>query len=306
MTEYVKVVIIRYPNAMESAIQGFHELLSLANKIILEQGSDIKFAVEVLSHDDANIPTHIDLLILPPNLDGNYHEAPNRSLLTRIITAHQNGAVICSACAGAFILARSGLLDNRRATTHWQLADKFEQEFPNVSLNVESLLINDGDIITAGGLMSWVDLGMEIVAQFSKPSIMRSLGKFLIVDTGKREQKYYVSFVPKLNHGNKAILKVQHYIQTHFDKTLSISNLANEAIMSERTFLRQFAQATTLKPSIYVQKVRVQKACDLLETTSNSFEQIALGVGYDDVNSFRKVFSKVMGLSPSAFRARFS
>ena len=177
--------------------------------------------------------------------------------------------------------------------------------FPKVSLEFESLLINDGDIISAGGVMSWIDLGLEIVAQFTKPHVMRALGKFLIVDTGKREQRYYGSFTPKLNHGNKQILQVQHYIQINYNKTLNVSMLAALACMSERTFLRQFTNSTTLKPIQYIQKLRVQKACELLESTTQNFEQIALNIGYDDVNSFRKVFIKIMGLSPTAFKARF-
>lgn len=306
MTKYVNVVIIDYPHALQSAIQGLKELLLLANKIAADNNADVHFTIEVITHDQKDIPQTIDLVILPPNLDGTYFETPEPDLLQRIVDAHQNGAIICSACAGAFILAKTGLINNRTVTTHWQLEQRFGETFPSISLNVERLLINDGDIITAGGLMSWIDLGMEIVAQFAKPSVMRALGKFLIVDTGKREQKYYVSFSPKLDHGNKLILKVQHYIQANYSELLNVSVLAEKAFMTERTFYRQFTEATTLKPTEYVQKIRVQKACELLESSSFSFEQIALSVGYDDANSFRKVFNKIMGLSPSSFRARFS
>lgn len=306
MTKYVNVVIIDYPHALQSAIQGLKELLLLANKIAAENNADIHFTIDVIRHDQKDIPQTIDLVILPPNLDGTYFETPEPDLLQRIVNAHKNGAVICSACAGAFILAKTGLINNRTVTTHWQLEQRFGETFPSISLNVESLLINDGDIITAGGLMSWIDLGMEIVAQFAKPSVMRALGKFLIVDTGKREQKYYVSFSPKLDHGNKPILTVQHYIQANYSESLNVSVLAEKAFMTERTFYRQFTEATNLKPTVYVQKIRVQKACEMLESSSISFEQIALSVGYDDANSFRKVFNKIMGLSPSSFRARFS
>lgn len=242
---------------------------------------------------------------MPPALSGEYYKTPSLALVTYLQTAHKTGTLLCSACAGAFILANTQLLDHRAATTHWQLATEFNEQFKQVNLNIESLLINDGDIITAGGLMSWIDLGLELVAQFTRPKIMRALGKLLIVDTGKREQRYYGSFTPKFNHGNAQILQVQHYIQKHFDQPLCVAKLAGLAHMSERTFLRQFSNATTLKPIQYIQRIRVQKACDLLETTTQSFEQIALNLSYEDVNSFRKVFIKIIGLSPTAFRARF-
>lgn len=306
MTKYVQITIIDYPNALQSAVQGFRELFLLANRIIIESQLEVQFSVKVIQPDiGLDGMSQNDIVILPPNLDGDYYYTPQPELLQYLNDAYQKGAILCSACAGAFILAKTGLLDNRVATTHWQLADEFNEVFPKVSLDIESLLINDGDIISAGGLMSWIDLGLEIVAQFTKPHIMRTLGKFLIVDTGKREQRYYGSFMPKFNHGNKQIVQVQHYIQANYNKTLNVSVLAALACMSERTFLRQFTNATALKPIQYIQKVRVQKACELLESTTQSFERVALNIGYDDVNSFRKVFIKIIGLSPTAFKARF-
>ncbi len=306
MTKVIHVVIIDYPNALQSSVHGLKELLLLSNQIVIDNNLDMKFDVQVVKpNNELENVSQSDVVILPPNLDGCYHNTPPEQLLTFINKAHQRGAILCSACAGAFILAETGLLDNRAATTHWQLAEKFNEEYPKVTLNIESLLINDGDIISAGGLMSWIDLGLEIVAQFTKPHIMRTLGKYLIVDTGKREQRYYGSFAPKFNHGNQQILQVQHYIQANHNQPLNISTLASLAYMSERTFLRQFTSATTMKPVQYIQKVRVQKACELLESTTQSFEKIALNIGYDDVNSFRKVFIKIIGLTPSAFKARF-
>ena len=154
--------------------------------------------------------------------------------------------------------------------------------------------------------MSWLDLGLELVAQFTHPSIMRQLGKTLIVDTGSREQKYYQSFVPKLDHGNKAILKVQHYVQTHFAGAISISQLAELACLSERTFLRHFVQATGIKPTEYLQRLRIQKACDYIETSTSTFDTISMDVGYEDNSAFRKTFRKITGLTPSEFKKRFA
>jgi len=306
MTKKIHIVIIDYPNALQSAVHGLKELLLLSNQIVIDNQLDMQFDVKVVKPNEELVGlSQSDVVILPHNLDGSYHNAPPAELLTFINKSHQGGAILCSACAGAFILAETGLLDNRSATTHWQLAETFNEQYPKVTLKIESLLINDGDIMSAGGLMSWIDLGLEIVAQFTKPHIMRALGKYLIVDTGKREQRYYGSFAPKFNHGNQQILQVQHYIQANHNQQLNISALAALACMSERTFLRQFTSATTMKPIQYIQKVRVQKACELLESTTQSFEQIALNIGYEDVNSFRKVFMKIIGLTPSAFKARF-
>lgn len=306
MTTCLRISIVDYPGALQSAVHGLKEIFLFANNIMAEEESELTFSVCIVQPDHLASSTHNgQVVILPPSAEGDYYLQPHSSLLQYLHQAHQEGAILCSACAGAFLLARAGVLDGRVVTTHWQFADKFRAAFPHTTLESESLLINGGDIISAGGLMSWVDLGPEIVAQYAKPHIMRKLGKFLIVDTGKREQRYYESFLPKFDHGNKAILQVQHHIQAHYHQPMTIPLLASQACMSDRTFLRQFTQATTLKPTQYLQRVRVQKACELLETTTQSFEHIALSVGYEDANSFRKVFLKVIGLCPSAFRARF-
>ena len=306
MTKDIFVIIIDYPNALQSSVHGLKELFLISNRIIIENELDRQFIVRVVQPGrELDRVSQCDIVILPPSLDDIYYRAPQPNLLKFLNHTHKMGSILCSACAGTFILAQTGLLDNRTATTHWQLADKFNTQFPKVSLKIESLLINDGDIISAGGLMSWIDLGLEIVAQFTQPHIMRTLGKYLLVDTCKREQRYYSSFTPKFNHGNQQILSVQHYIQANYNQSLNISLLTDLACMTERTFLRQFTNATTLKPIQYIQKVRVQKACELLESTTQSFEKISLNIGYDDVNSFRKVFMKIIGLSPTALKARF-
>ncbi len=311
MTNKINIALIDYPKALQSAVYGLTELFTMANKIANQQQLNSTFVIHLIQPDqlisqfDVITKQHFDLVILPPNSNEEYFQQPPEELLSLLKSTHHSGAVLCSACASAFTLAHTGLLNNRTATTHWQLAEKFSTTFPQVKLNIESLLINDGDIICAGGLMSWLDLGLEIVAQCMKPHIMRNLGKLLLVDTGKREQRYYGSFTPLFNHGDEAIVNVQHYIQANFHQPMSVGNLAQLAFMSERTFLRHFTRATSLKPIQYIQRVRVQKACELLEASNQSFEQISASVGYDDVNSFRKVFIKVIGLNPSAFKARF-
>ena len=154
--------------------------------------------------------------------------------------------------------------------------------------------------------MSWVDLGLELVAQFTKTSTMRQLGKMLVVDTGGREQRYYQSFSPKWDHGDLAIVKAQQILQSRYKNGVSVKFLAEVAHLTERTFLRRFVKATGLKPNEYLQRIRIQKACELLEETNIPFEKIGFDVGYGDISACRKVFVKIMGLSPSAFRQRFS
>lgn len=306
----INVAIVQYPGAMQSAVEGLRELFGLANRLSTEQGNPAPFSIHVqdgslLTPTDKTSQPSLQVIILPPCIDGAYYGENHQALTLWLQAQHQRGAVLCSVCAGAFILAQTGLLDQRPATTHWLLAERFAERFPDVNLDDNKILINDGDLITAGGLMAWLDLGLELVAQFAHPALMRQLGKQLVVDTGPREQRYYRRFMPRLNHGDSTILQSQHHLQRHFRNNLSVKGLATNSHLTERTFLRRFVRATGLKPSEYLQQLRVSKACDALESSQHTVESISLEVGYEDVSAFRKVFIKITGLTPREFRTRF-
>jgi len=294
---------------MQSAVLALKELFTLANNICVQNDVKRKFDIEIINIKALRLSNkktqQNHILIIPPNIEGYYYLEPDQFLINWIIKQHEQGCIICSICAGTFILAKTGLLDNREVTTHWMLANEFKQNFSKIRLNTNKIIINNGDIISAGGLMSWVDLGLELVTQFTNTKIMRELGKLLVVDTGLREQRYYKSFTPKLNHQDTAIIKSQHHIQKNFNKTITVKQLAALSFLGERTFLRRFFKATALTPNQYLQKTRVQKACEILESSSKTIENIAYQVGYQDSSAFRKTFIKIIGLTPKAFKNRF-
>ena len=306
----MKLAIIDYPGALKSAVFGLNELFMLANRLCAEHLPSVQFECEIIAvtstGDIAANKQRYNAIILPPSIDNIFYPEPSCQLKNWLIKKHQQGSMLCSACAGAFILAATGLLDKREATTHWGLVNEFRRLHPEVSLNVSKILVNDQDMITAGGMLSWVDLGLELVAQFATPHIMRQLGKTLVVDTGQREQRYYQQFSPRLTHGDELILKVQQKLQTDYAQIIKIRALAEFCCLTERTFLRRFFKATGLNPSEYLQRLRIQKACGLLESVTDSFAVIASKVGYDDINACRKIFVRIMGLTPREFRKRFA
>ena len=312
--ESVSIGIVTYPGCMQSAAQGLAEMFSLANDISRQSRIKTHYLVELYSIERIRLdlqtgneePTLLQIIIIPPDMKGAYYPNPDQVLLKWILKQHAAGCIICSVCAGAFILALTGLLRNRTATIHWLLEKEFLEKYPGVHLDTNKLLINDGDLITTGGPMSWIDLGFELVAQFGNAKVMRQLGKLLVVDTGSREQRYYKFFSPKLDHGDQAILKVQHSIQLNYGKAMTVKALSGVGFLTERTFLRRFVNATGLKPVQYLQRVRIQKACDLLEATNTPVNAISSEVGYKDENAFRKVFVKIIGLTPKEFKRRFA
>jgi len=203
-------------------------------------------------------------------------------------------------------LAATGLLAGRPATTHWFFAEAFRERFPDVRMEADRMVVDDGDIITAGGLMAWTDLGLRIVERLLGPSVMMETARFLLIDPSGREQKNYASFAPRLTHGDEAILKVQHWLQGRGAGPVAVAEMAGEAGMEERTFQRRFKAATGMTPVEYVQHIRVGKARELLEFTRRTVDQIAWSVGYEDAAAFRKLFHRITGLSPQDYRQRFS
>jgi transcriptional regulator GlxA family with amidase domain len=305
----MKLAIIDYPGALKSAVYGLSEMFALANRLCAEQDLAFKFETEIIklspSAEIEQYQKRYAAIILPPSIDNVFYLDPSPAIKDWLVKKHKQGSMLCSACAGAFIIAATGLLDKREATTHWGLVSEFKQLHPAVRLNANKIMVNDQDVITAGGMLSWLDLGMELVAQFTSPGIMRQLGKLLVIDTGAREQRYYQQFSPRLTHGDELILRAQQKLQADYAQPIKIAELAEFCCLTNRTFLRRFFRATGLNPNEYLQRLRIQKACDLLESVSDSFEVVANKVGYDDINACRKIFVRIVGLSPREFRKRF-
>lgn len=312
----ISIAIINYPGALKSAVFGFEEIFQLTNRLCGENQNKLRFNTEIVSSNslpcspDNNGERHLQkmfkAIIIPPGIDSKFYEAQNKKIISWLQQRHSEGTIMCSVCAGIFILAKTGLLTGRIITTHWGIASMFHDSYPDVLIDTDKILINDGDIITAGGLMAWLDLAIELVAQFAGNKIMLQLAKQMVVDSGYREQRYYKCFIPKLDHNDKAILNTQHYIQKNFHTAISVLHLAEISCLSERMFLRRFSKVTNMKPTQYIQTLRVQKACELIETTDHTFSTISHKVGYEDLSAFRKIFSRITGLTPRDFKKRFA
>ncbi|HFD4039586.1 helix-turn-helix domain-containing protein [Vibrio parahaemolyticus] len=178
--------------------------------------------------------------------------------------------------------------------------------FMEIPLNCNKILIVHGDIVTAGGMMSWLDLGFELVAKYSSLRVVRQLGKTLVIDTAQREQSYYQQFKPSFAHGDLVIVSIQQIMYQGYTEPLSVHQLAKQVNITERTMQRRFLKATGYNPNQYLQRLRIQNACDYLESTKHSFEWIANQVGYEDISACRKAFINIVGLTPREFRKRFS
>ncbi len=296
MTRPTRLAVLTYPGAQMSTVLGLADMFTVANRGLGRP------AFELTQTPD---PIPADVLILPPSLSPAGPAKPDRARTTALRAVHSNGTVLASVCAGAFPLAETGLLDGRRGTTHWALADRFAQRFPRVDLCPDRLLIDDGDIVTAGGLMAWTDLALRIVERFQGPGRMRALARHFLLDPAPREQSYYMRFTPRFDHGDASILNVQHWLQRHFAEPVTSSNLTEKAGMGYRTFLRRFQAATGETPKSYLQALRLTAAQDALESGTDPVATIAWRVGYADVPAFSTLFRSRVGLTPGQYRRRF-
>ncbi|WP_428773917.1 GlxA family transcriptional regulator [Vibrio sp.] len=301
----ITIGIYRYPYSLKSAVYGLEELFLMANRVCMELSVEVQFVPTIFEHFSEPQPC-FKVVLLPPAINSGFYLAPDATALEGLRRQYQQGGVIASACAGAFILAASGIAGGRTLTTHWGLADSFRGRFPVQTLDTNKLLIDYGDVLSAGGMMSWLDLALELVARYTSAAVMRQLGKMLVIDTAPREQRYYQQFQPSYLHGDQGIIELQQWINQSYAQPISVTALAKRVNTTERTLQRRFIKATGFNPNHYLQRVRIQKACELLETSRQSFEQIAIQVGYQDASACRKVFVKVMGLTPVEFRRRFS
>ncbi|HAQ25142.1 GlxA family transcriptional regulator [Stutzerimonas nitrititolerans] len=316
----IEIGILLYPAAQLATVLGLTDLFVFAQRIASERGATDTPTLRISqwqmqsSHESPvriqdSLPgtnTRPAVLILPPSLEepiATSAAAPYREWLQ---AQHRDGTTLASVCAGAFLLGETGLLSGRTITTHWLYVEKFTERFPGVQLDVDQLIIDTDDIITAGGVMAWIDLGLRLVDRYLGAAVMIDTAQMLLVDPPGRQQRYYSAFAPRLAHGDQAVLAVQHWLQETGARQVVLADLAQRAGMEVRTFLRRFQKATGMTTTEYCQRLRVGRAREMLQASQLPIERIAWEVGYGDPGAFRKVFTGIVGLTPSEYRRRFS
>lgn len=208
-------------------------------------------------------------------------------------------------CTAAFLLAETGLLQGLRATTHWAFAELFRRRYAGVVLDDGQILCEENRVITCGGASAAMDLMLHLIRRFGSPELAHTCGKYLLIDNVRTEQSVYAMWSLPKSHGDGEILRVQHWLEQHFAQALVIDNVARRFGFGVRNFKRRFKEATGYTPIAYVQTLRLERAKQMLESTRMTLDSITYAVGYEDSNSFRRLFRQRVGMLPAAYRKKF-
>lgn len=246
-----------------------------------------------------------ELLVVSPVTNLKSRLLTDQDLLQLLTSYHSEGTKLASICTGAFFLAAAGLLDGRKATTHWGLASVFKRWFPKVNLQTEHTVTDDDTIFCSGGASAGADLALYLVRKYCGSEIAHRCARSLLIDPSRQTQSPYEIFTFSKNHDDPEILHAQRWLEQNYDKPLMVSTIAEKVAMSRRTFERRFKKATGDSPNKYLQRIRVENARLLLEKGKSTFEEITFQSGYEDPSTFRKVFHKATGLSPGSYREKF-
>lgn len=251
-----------------------------------------------------------DIVIVPSILLGpdGWRKGRYPQLVDWIYRMHAGGALICSACSGIFLLAETGLFDGADATVHFGYSAAFTAAFPQVHIHPERVLVVSGrreELISSGASMTWHDLVLYLIARHMGAAAAQSIARFFALQWHQDGLSPYIVFEGRKDHGDTAIQAAQEWVAIHFSVANPLEEMILRAGLAERTFKRRFTAAAGTSLIAYVQRLRIEDAKRRLEGTEASVDEISWQVGYEEPAFFRRLFKRVTGLAPGAYRRRF-
>jgi AraC family transcriptional regulator, transcriptional activator FtrA len=244
-----------------------------------------------------------DTIVIPGTAD--VRRDPSPEVLSTLRRAHERGARIVSVCSGAFVLAATGLLDGRRAATHWRYADLLQQRFPRVEVDSRVLYVDHGDILTSAGTAAGIDACLHVVRSDHGVAVANRVARRMVVAPHRDGGQAQFIEQPLARLEGDPIGTIVDQVRTQLAEDHSVEDLAARAHLSPRQFSRRFKAATGTSPARWLIRERVEASLPLLENDTRGVEEIGRSVGFNSPAAFRKHFRETVGLSPAAWRARF-
>lgn len=319
-----KVTILAMQNTIATTVLGPMDVFFLAGRlwnVIYDQKMTPFFDVEIVSETGDPVKCLNNLLIVPHRAVKevkktdliiissitNRERKPkhNPATIQWLKQQHRRGASIASVCTGAFLLAATGLLDGKTATTHWGFMDLFREQYPRVHLKPEHLITDEQTLYCAGALSAGIDLSLYLVEKYCGHEIAIQCSKSLLHDMGRQSQAPYSVFQFQKKHGDEAVKAAQLWLEDHYAEPVDMDVTARMHGMSRRSFERRFKKATGDTPLFYLQRTRVEVAKRLMEAQRVTFDEISYQTGYENSSHFREVFKKHTGLLPTEYQRHF-
>jgi transcriptional regulator GlxA family with amidase domain len=311
--------ILALESALASSVTITIDVLAMANRICLASGRPPAFDVRLVGSGAALFRPFLGfpeaqheiskLFIIPAQglskaecYRVRLAQSDARAAQGLVAAAAQEGAHVASSCTGTLLLASTGLLDGRRATTAWWLAPVMSELYPAVSVDAAELVLNDGPMTTAGAAMAQMDLMVGLVARYAGAEVAEACARQMVLDE-RRSQVPYMA-ISLLAASNESVSRAAAWARRRLGERIALKDIAQAAGLSPRTFSRRVVSATGLSPIRFLQQIRVEQAIQLIETTVLPFEEIAYRVGYSDPSTLRDLIRRGSGLGPRELRLR--
>jgi len=314
-----RVVIVALPEVQPLDVTGPAEVLASAASVA--GGDDPAYTIEVVAPGGAPIPTDsgyaiapagaleavrapIDTLLVAGGAGARHASAETVARVRRLAARADR---VASVCTGAYVLAAAGLLDGRRATTHWSWCDDLQRRHPAVTVERDPIFVVDGPVRTSAGVTAGMDLALALVEEDLGPRVALEVARWLVVFVKRPGGQAQFSAQLAGQSADRAPLReLQAWIADHLDADLSVPALAARACMSERHFARAFKAETGMTPAVYVESLRVERARLALESGAAPIDAVAARCGFGTVETLRRAFARRLGVSPAAYRNRFA
>lgn len=318
-----RVVFVIYPNFQMLDLTGPMEVFSQAN--MLAAGGAPRYALEVVATapgpvagssglpvvphrtlaEAAADPEPIDTLVVAGG-DGTRQAVFDRELRDWLRARAPGVRRVTSVCSGAFVLAVAGLLDGRRATTHWGSCHELRRAFPGVRVEDDPIFIQDGPVWTSAGVTAGIDLALALTEDDHGPAVAREIAKQLVVFVQRPggQAQFSTQLAAQRPHRDP-LREVLAHIADHLDDDLSLGTLAAKAALSERHFSRVFRSETGMTVASYVEAARIEAAQRLLESTSDGLDRIARACGFGTVETMHRTFNRTVRVTPGEYRRHF-
>jgi transcriptional regulator GlxA family with amidase domain len=274
---------------------------------VSRQSNFVNGLLTVMTQKDIATIQKTDLIIIPAVISNfSAIEAGNSMLSAWILDHYTKGANVASMCTGAYLLASTGLLDNKNCSIHWKSAANFHKLFPKVNLKTEQIITDEQGIYTNGGGYSFLNLLLYLVEKFYDRQTAIYCSKIFQIDIARQTQSDFMIFNGQKSHGDEMVMRVQDYLENNFSEKISMEKLSEKFTVGRRNFDRRFIKATGNTPVEYLQRIKVESAKKELESSRKTVNEVMYAIGYTDIKAFREIFRRFTGLSPLEYKNKYN